>query len=67
MYGTEWLMLGLERQWREYAKRMEFIIDKTEKESGVTGFKARFFGENAREWLGLDQPTSLGSRNTANL
>jgi hypothetical protein len=67
MYGSDWLLLGLEPQWREYAKRMEIIIDETEKQSGATGFKARFFGGNARDWLGLDQSTSIGSRNTAGL
>jgi len=67
MYGTDWLMLGLEPQWQAYAKRMEAIIDETEKRSGATGFNARFFGANARDWLGLDQSTSLGSRNTAGL
>jgi hypothetical protein len=67
MYGSDWLLLGLEAQWREYAKRMEVIIDETEKQSGATGFKARFFGGNARDWLGLDQPASIGSRNTAGL
>ena len=67
MYGSDWLMLGLETQWREYAKRMEVVIDATEKQSGATGFKARFFGGNARDWLGLDQPMSIGSRNTAGL
>jgi predicted TIM-barrel fold metal-dependent hydrolase len=67
MYGSDWLMLGLEPQWQAYAKRMEAVIDETEKKSGATGFKARFFGGNARDWLGLDQSTSLGSRNTAGL
>jgi len=67
MYGSDWLMLGLESQWRAYAKRMEVIIDETEKQSGAIGFKARFFGGNARDWLGLNQPTSIGSRNTADL
>jgi hypothetical protein len=46
MYGSDWLLLGLEPR-REYAKRMETVIDKTEKRSGATGFKARFFGGNA--------------------
>jgi predicted TIM-barrel fold metal-dependent hydrolase len=67
MYGSDWLMLGLESQWRMYANRMEVVIDETEKQSGATGFKARFFGGNARDWLGLDQPMSLGSRNTVAL
>lgn len=67
MYGSDWLMLGLEPQWRAYAKRMEVVIDETEKQSGSTGFKARFFGGNARDWLGLNEPMSIGSRNTAGL
>jgi predicted TIM-barrel fold metal-dependent hydrolase len=67
MYGSDWLLLGLESQWRSYEKRMEFIIDKTEKASGATGLKGRFFGHNARDWLGLDDPMSLASRNTAGL
>jgi hypothetical protein len=67
MYGSDWLMLGLELQWRAYAERVEVVIDETEKQSGSTGFKTRFFGGNAREWLGLDEPMSIGSRNTAGL
>jgi predicted TIM-barrel fold metal-dependent hydrolase len=67
MYGSDWLLLGLDPQWRKYATRMEAVIDETEKESGATGFKARFFGGNARDWLGLNHPTSLGSRNTISL
>jgi hypothetical protein len=67
MYGSDWLMLGLESQWQEYAKRMEVVIDEAEKQSGATGFKSRFFGGNARDWLGLSEPTSLGSINTAGL
>jgi hypothetical protein len=67
MYGSDWLMLGLEPQWRRYAKRMEVVIAETENQSGATGFKARFFGGNARDWLGLGQPMSLASRNTASL
>jgi hypothetical protein len=67
IYGSDWLLLGLQSQWRSYEKRMEFIIDKTEKTSGATGFKGRFFGLNARDWLGLDDPMSLGSKNTAGL
>ena len=67
MYGSDWLMLGLEPQWQTYAKRMEVVIDETEKQSAATGFKAKFFGGNARDWLGLDQSMSLGSRNTATL
>jgi hypothetical protein len=67
MYGSDWLMLGLVPQWQEYAKRMEVVIDETEKQSGATGFKSRFFGGNARDWLGLTEPTSLGSINAARL
>jgi hypothetical protein len=66
-YGSDWLLLGLEMQWRSYAKRMEVVIDKTEKRSGATGFKARFFGGNAHDWLGLNEPISLGSKNTDGL
>jgi hypothetical protein len=64
MYGS---VLGLEPQWQEYAKRMEVVIDETERQSGATGFKSRFFGGNARDWLGLGEPMSLGSINTADL
>ena len=67
MYGSDWLMLGLEPQWQTYAKRMEVVIDETEKQSAATGFKAKFFGGNARDWLGLDQSMGVGSRNTATL
>src|SRR5205807_2980644 len=35
MYGSDWLMLGLEPQWRANAKRMEVVIDETEKQSGA--------------------------------
>jgi amidohydrolase family protein len=67
LYGTDWLMLGLESHWRDYAQRMETVIQETERKTGLTGFGRRFFGTNARTWLGLDSASSLASRNTAAL
>lgn len=67
MYGSDWLMLGLESQWRAYADRMVTVIDQVGQASGVQGFAANFFGTNARAWLGLDVATSLASRNTKDL
>jgi hypothetical protein len=63
LYGSDWLMLGLESTWKDYLTRMHTVIEQVESDSGKVGFANRFFGANARAWLGLDVPTSLASRN----
>ncbi len=62
MYGSDWLMLGLESKWRDYSTRMESVIRRVESATGTHGFEDRFFGGNARAWLGLDQVDSLASK-----
>ena len=63
LYGSDWLMLGLEPQWRNYLVRSHSVIDQVEAGSRRAGFAGDVFGGNARRWLGLDVPTSLASRN----
>ena len=63
MYGSDWLMLGLESSWQQYSAQMESVISRVEKTSGSAGFDQRFFSSNARAWLGLNKPDSLASRN----
>jgi hypothetical protein len=64
MYGTDWLMLGLESDWRNYAQSMEIVIQGAEQQSGIGGFAGRFFGTNARAWLDLTSRNSLTQRNS---
>ena len=67
LYGSDWLMLGLEPQWKNYLIRSHAVIDQVEAGSGRTGFASHVFGSNARAWLGLDVPMSLASRNLRSL
>jgi hypothetical protein len=67
MYSTDWLMLGLEAQWRTYLARMETVIHGAQQASGIANLEDRFFRTNARAWLGLDSAGSLASRNSGNL
>lgn len=67
LYGTDWLMLGLESHWRDYTPRMETVIQGVEQKTGITRVAQRIFGGNARTWLGFDSPGSLATRNTAGL
>jgi hypothetical protein len=67
MYGTDWLMLGLEAPWRNYLTRMETVIQGAQQASGIASLEERFFRTNARTWLGLDSAGSLASRNSVNL
>jgi hypothetical protein len=63
LYGSDWLMLGLEPAWRDYPTRMHSVIAQVESQSGRSGLGARVFGANARSWLGLDMSMSLAHRN----
>ena len=65
MYGSDWIMLGLEARWPDYADRMQAIIPQVETASGVNGLADRFFGGNARDWLGIGQPASLAGKKIA--
>jgi hypothetical protein len=67
MYGSDWIMLGLESKWRNYAVRMTALITAVERSTALSGFSDRFFGGNARQWLALTVPGSLASTNTEGL
>ena len=67
MYGTDWLMLGLESHWRDYEQCMQIVIQGAEQQSGIAGFSGRFFGINARACLDLSSNGSLARRNTMTL
>lgn len=67
MYGSDWIMLGLESKWRNYAVRMTTLITTVERSTALSGFSDRFFGGNARQWLALTVPGSLASINTKRL
>jgi hypothetical protein len=67
MYGTDWLMLGLESHWRDYAKRMETVVQGVAQKTGIAGLEQRFFGANARACFDFSSESSLAYRNTAAL
>jgi len=67
LYGSDWLMLGLESRWRNYTQRMQTVIQGVEQKTGMNGLGLRLFGGNARRWLGLESTGSLASRNTVSL
>ena len=67
IYGSDWIMLGLEPTWRTYADNMDDVITQAERKASIRNLGPRLFGTNARAWLGLDEPTSLAARNVAKL
>jgi len=56
MYGSDYLMIVMERHWGDYLRKYRMVIHDINETLKIPGFEENFFGRNAAQYLGLHEP-----------